>query len=93
MNKTAIDVQKLVANLDSQVEPVRSELLRTLHSFHAAAEGVREVLGSRNGLGDEAVRTLQQVTTTAESVQDLAEFLERNPNALITGKKRPQTEP
>jgi paraquat-inducible protein B len=44
-------------------------------------------------LGEEAVRTLQQVTETAESLQQLADFLERNPNALITGKKRPGKEP
>jgi paraquat-inducible protein B len=44
-------------------------------------------------LGEEAVRTLQQVTETAESLQQLADFLERNPNALITGKRRPGKEP
>jgi len=33
------------------------------------------------------------VTDTAESLQRLADFLERNPSALITGKKRPDKEP
>jgi paraquat-inducible protein B len=93
LNKTATDVQGLVAKLDTQVEPVRAELVRTLHSFHDAAESVRNLLGPQSGLGEEAVRTLQQVTETAESLQQLADFLERNPNALITGKKRPSKEP
>jgi len=93
LNKTATDVQGLVAKLDTQVEPVRAELVRTLHSFHDAAESVRKLLGPQSGLGEEAVRTLQQVTETAESLQQLADFLERNPNALITGKKRPGKEP
>jgi paraquat-inducible protein B len=87
LNKTATDVQGLVATLDTQVEPVRTELLRTLHSFHDAAESVHKLLGPRSALGEEAVRTLQQVRETAESLQQLAEFLERNPNALITGKR------
>jgi paraquat-inducible protein B len=93
LNKTATDVQGLVAKLDTQVEPVRAELVRTLHSFHDAAESVRKLLGPQSGLGQEALRTLQQVTETAESLQQLADFLERNPNALITGKKRPSKEP
>jgi paraquat-inducible protein B len=93
LNKTATDVQGLVAKLDTQVEPVRAELVRTLHSFHDAAESVRKLLGPQSGLGEEALRTLQQVTETAESLQQLADFLERNPNALITGKRRPGKEP
>ena len=93
LNKTATDVQGLVAKLDTQVEPVRAELVRTLHSFHDAAESVRELLGPQSGLGEEALRTLQQVTETAESLQQLADFLERNPNALITGKRRPGKDP
>jgi paraquat-inducible protein B len=93
LNKTTTDVQGLIAKLDTQVEPVRAELVRTLHSFHDAAESVRKLLGPQSGLGEEAVRTLQQVTETAESLQQLADFLERNPNALITGKRRPGKEP
>ncbi len=93
LNKTATDVQGLVAKLDTQVDPVCTELVRTLHSFHDAAESVHKLLGPQSGLGEEAVRTLQQLTETAESLQRLADFLERNPNALITGKKRPGKEP
>ena len=93
LNKTATDVQGLVTRLDTQVEPVRTELVRTLHSFHDAAESVQKFLGPQSGLGEEAGRTLQQLTATARSLQELADFLERNPNALITGKKRPGKEP
>ena len=93
LNKAAADVQGFVARLDAQVEPVQAELVRTLHSFYDAAESIHKLLGPQSGLGEEAVRTLQQVTETAESLQRLADFLERNPNALITGKKRPDKEP
>ena len=93
LNKTATDVQALVTRLDAQVEPVKTELVRTLRSFHDAAESVHKLLGPQSGLGEEAGRTLQQVREAAESLQQLADFLERNPNALITGKKRPGKEP
>jgi paraquat-inducible protein B len=86
-------VQKLAANLDTQVEPVSAELVRSLHSFHDAAQSVQNLLGPQSGLGDEASKTLRQLTQTAESLQALADFLERNPNALITGKQLPRANP
>jgi paraquat-inducible protein B len=93
LNKTATDVQGLVAKLDTQVEPVSAELVRSLHSFHDAAQSVQKLVGPQSGLGDETVKALRQLTQTAESLQELADFLERNPNALITGKKLPDQKP
>ena len=92
-NRTATDVQGFVAKLNTQVEPVSAELVGSLHSFRAAAESVQKLLGPQSGLGDEAIKTLRQVTETAESLQALADFFERNPNALITGKKLPDKKP
>jgi paraquat-inducible protein B len=54
---------------------------------------VQKLVGPQSGLGDEAIKTLRQLTQTAESLQELADFLERNPNALITGKKLPDQKP
>jgi paraquat-inducible protein B len=93
LNKTATDVQGLVAKLDTQVEPVSAELVRSLHSFHDAAQSVQKLVGPQSGLGDETVKALRQLTQTAESLQELADFLERNPNALITGKQLPDQKP
>ena len=93
LNKTASEVQGLVANINNQVEPIRAELIPMLHSFHEAADGVREVVGPRSGLSEEILRTLQQVSDAADSMQRLADFLERNPNALIIGRKRPEKTP
>jgi paraquat-inducible protein B len=89
LNKTATDVQGLVAKLDAQVEPVGAEFVRSLRAFHDAAQSAQNLLGPQSGLGDEATKALRQLTQTAESLQELADFLERNPNALITGKKLP----
>jgi paraquat-inducible protein B len=86
-------VQALVAKLDTQVQPVSAELVRSLRSFNDAAQSVKKLVGPQSGLSDEAVKTLRQLTQTAESLQALADFLERNPNALITGKKLPDQQP
>ncbi len=93
LNQTAMDVQALVAKIATQVEPVSAELVRSLHSFHDAAQSVQSFVGPQSGLSDEASKTIRQLTQTAESLQELADFLERNPNALITGKKLPAKNP
>jgi len=41
-------------------------------------------------LGEEAFKTLQHISDAADSLQRLADYLERNPNAIITGKKAPR---
>jgi paraquat-inducible protein B len=92
-NRTAAGLQGLVAKLNLQVEPVSAELVRSLHAFHDAAEGIQKLTGPQSGLGDQALRTLRQITETAASLQALTDFLERNPDALITGKKLPDQKP
>ena len=49
----------------------------------------KKFIATHCGLGDEFVGTLQQLNEAADAVKRLADFLERNPNALLTGKKRP----
>jgi paraquat-inducible protein B len=93
LDQTATGMQGLVTKLDAQVGPVSAELLRSLRSFQEAAQGVQQLVGPQSGLSDEASQTLRQLTQTAASLQALADFLERNPNALITGKKLPDQKP
>jgi paraquat-inducible protein B len=97
LNETIDQVSKMLASLDAQVQPAGVKLNETLlqaqdvlKSFNEAAESARRFISAQNGLGEETVRTMNQLADAAASVQRLAEFLERNPNALITGKKAPQ---
>lgn len=95
LNAAVTDLRTVLAKLDTQVMPAGKELQDTLaqakvtlESFNAAANDARRFIASQGGLGDEITRTLTQLTEAADSVQRLADFIERNPNALITGKKR-----
>ena len=92
-NKSATDMQGLVAKIDEQVEPVSAELVQSLHAFHNAAQSVEKLVGPQSGLDEEAIKTLRQLTQAAQSLQALADFLERNPSALITGKRLPDQQP
>jgi len=94
LNAATNDLRALIARLDSQVQPASDKLAgtladarRALAAFEAASAGIQQFVAAQGGLGDEAGRTLEQLREAAASVQRLADFLERNPNALITGRK------
>jgi len=97
LNAAIGDLRGVLAKLDKQVEPAGKELTETLaqakvaiESFNTTAVEARKFIATHAGLGDELTGTLQQLNDAADAVKRLADFLERNPNALLTGKKRPQ---
>lgn len=91
------DLRGVLVKIDGQVGPAGKELTETLAqakiavgSLNEASTAARKFLSTHTGLGDEVVGTLSQLNEAAAAVTRLADFLERNPNALLTGKKRPQ---
>lgn len=96
LNAAAIDLRATLSKLDTQIGPAGENLNTTLveakkamESFNATAITLQRFVSNQSGLGEDFSRTLAQIAEAAESVNRLAEFLERNPNALLTGKKRP----
>jgi paraquat-inducible protein B len=97
LNAAIADLRGVLAKLDTQVVPAGKELTEALAqakvaltSFNDTATAARAFLASHSGLGDEMIGTLEQLNEAADAVRRLADFLERNPNAILTGKKRPQ---
>jgi paraquat-inducible protein B len=97
LNAAADDLRGMIARLDKQIEPTSQELAQTLaetrktmESFSAAAVAAQGFLATHGGLGGEITTTLNHLGEAADAVKRLADFLERNPNALIAGRKRPQ---
>lgn len=97
LNAAVADLRALVAKIDGQVGPVSDDLKRTLadtqaalKSIDAAAVTTRRFVQSQGNLGEDVTRTLQEIAQAADAIQRLAELLERNPNALLVGRKPPQ---
>ena len=97
LNAATTDLRALIAKLDQQVQPSSDKLAQTLDearraltTFNAAAASAQRFIAAQNGLGEEADKTLEQLREAAAAVQRLADFLERNPNAVITGRKPPE---
>jgi paraquat-inducible protein B len=96
LNKTLDDLRGAIARLDTQVGSNGKDLQATLAqakaalaSFDAAAASAKSFIDAQQGLGSDTGRALQKIADAADSVQQLADFLERNPNAIISGRKQP----
>lgn len=97
LNHAVADLRGMIARLDSQIEPTSRELnetlgeaRETLQAFNATATAAQAFLRENSRLGSDVAGTLTHLDEAADAVKQLADFLERNPNALITGRKRPE---
>jgi len=88
-------LQELVADLDKQVAPLGNNLNATLRQGQATlttvdqtAANLANFLSPGNQLGEQTRELLSQLTQTARTIERLAAFLERHPNALVTGRER-----
>jgi paraquat-inducible protein B len=95
LNQTATELRGVMARLDAQVDPAGKELAATLaetrkavQAFNDAADATRGFFKTNAGVGVEIGDSLGRLNEAVEAVRRLADFLERNPNALLTGKKR-----
>ena len=98
LNSAADGLREMIAKIEAQIEPTGRELnetlaeaKRTMQAFNTTAATAQAFITTHGGLGEEVAGTLSHLNEAAEAVKRLADFLERNPNALITGRKRPTT--
>jgi paraquat-inducible protein B len=94
LNASGNDLRALIARIDSQVQPTSEQLAETLKdarkalgTFNDAASSAQHFIAAQSGVAEEANLTMQQLREAAAAVERLADFLERHPNALITGRK------
>ena len=79
------EVKPLLESLKSTSEAARLTLERAGTTMQSAGEAV----GPDSALRYDLARLLRELTTTARLLRTLADFLEKNPNALILGKPAP----
>ena len=95
LRQTLTDARALVQRIDSKVDPLADGATNTLHDarktladLRVAIQNVNGLLGPDSSLPPDLGRTLQDLGNASRAIADLAEFLERNPNALLTGRKQ-----
>jgi paraquat-inducible protein B len=90
------DVQELVSNIDGRVGDLSTSAELTFAEVNKTLDGVQKTLdAARHSLSIaaegssmryELEEMLSEMTAAARSIRLLAEYLERNPDALVRGK-------
>jgi len=87
------DARHLINSVDGQVEPLAGRLEKSLDAAYATLKQAEKTLAAASGVMEEGAPLRLQVETTfgklgqaASSIQALADYLQRNPDALIRGK-------
>lgn len=96
LNAAIADTRAVLAKIDAQAGPTSDELKKTLaeaqtalKALTGAADTTRQFVQAQSGVGEDATRALQEIAAAADAMQRLADFIGRNPNALVVGKKKP----
>lgn len=93
VDQASRNVSKLVGDVNAQV-PVISDrvvgaieqLNATLMQAESAMSAVQGGLGDGSQLNYQATRTMEDIREAASALRALADYLQQNPNALLTGK-------
>ncbi|NIO06479.1 MAG: MCE family protein [Deltaproteobacteria bacterium] len=88
------DARQLVRNVDKQVDPLAKSLENTFIAVRAAMAQGKKTLATADALiADDSpfyhnlTIAVTELSRAARSVRALADYLERNPSAIITGKR------
>ena len=95
--KTMADFRTLANDMDAvgkplpgQIDALSQQAQKTMASIQAAADQLRSSSADTSEVVTSLNDALREMRDAARTANDLAGFLERNPNALISGRERPK---
>jgi paraquat-inducible protein B len=96
LQETIGETKKLVQNVNGRVDPLYEEIKGLIRQISQAAKQAEKTLVELEGStrGDSALmlrltESLDELAKAARAVRGLADYLERNPDALLRGKAEP----
>ena len=94
MNQTIKDAQKVIKRVDSKVDDLTDSIRKVAdEATKAIKQAQKTLVTAENTLGknSEIVKqvniTLRELSNAANSIDNLADYLERHPESLLKGKK------
>lgn len=100
LRRTLDRARDLVEHVDGRVDPLVDsatntlcDARKTLAALMVGLQNISDLLGPDSALRPSLVQALGELGNASRSVADLAEFLKRNPNALLVGRKSPKDLP
>ena len=93
LDRALAGAQQTLNTMNRQVPPLSNSLQKTSLSADAAAKQARLTLGTvqtaiepNSPVNYQVLQTLQDVSAAAHSIKELADYLQRNPSAIIRGR-------
>jgi paraquat-inducible protein B len=90
---TMEDTRKMAQNIDKRVDPVTSDIQSTLTAAQSSFEKAeslmieaRSLISENSKLRQEIMMTLESLSDASRSLEELTEYLQRHPEAIMTGK-------
>jgi len=90
---TSDDAGKLLRNVDKRIGPLQADLNKTTARLRSAFESAESALNEIDTMVEDESDLryyidifLREITLAARSIRALADYLERNPDALLRGK-------
>ncbi|MCG8544001.1 MAG: MlaD family protein [Alphaproteobacteria bacterium] len=87
LHETIKNLDSLVKRVDKKMAPEAEALVKEARS---AVESVNDMVSDKSSLRYDLTTLLRELSLAARSIRSLASYLERNPNALIYGKRAPR---
>lgn len=100
INQAADGMQRLTGSIDGEVAPVSAELKQTMADVREAVKQFQVTAANVNGLVEpnapssyELTKALKEFSGAARSLRLMADYLERNPSALLFGRPESERKP
>jgi paraquat-inducible protein B len=94
LDTTLKSADKMVKQVDGAVVPevkgALDDVRKTLDEFRKTLAGAKQTLSPDAPLQHDMRETMRELSRAAQSLRGLADYLDRNPEALIRGKKEVQ---
>lgn len=97
LDKTLTSIRAAIENINQEVDPMSAsfhksseELNATMKDTRATLIQLQDMLDSDSPLAVNLNQALQQFSDTAQAVEQLTDYMQRNPAALIRGKYVPE---
>jgi paraquat-inducible protein B len=93
LDRALASTQQTLNTMNGQIPPLSDSLQKTSSSADAAAKQAKLTLGTvqttiepNSPINYQALQTLQDVSAAAHSIKELADYLQRNPSAIVRGR-------
>ena len=87
LDATLGHLEQITRDAQPQIKPLIASLRATADAAQNAAQSAGSTLGPDGALATQLPALLQQVSDAARSIRELADFLDRHPEALLRGRR------